>query len=153
MHKELSPKKTVIEKTSMSRYEKCKIASVTVSVLVIAWTLSHPFRDSSLQVREDADSVSSPIDPVTQISRQGEGGDEYREEAIYQDMEFMADLQRKRDADRNLYRPGDQETEREWEHRTESMQAEIELLGDAPDGSIESQRRQSLEAMLADGPI
>lgn len=153
MLKDLSPKKTPVAKSRMSIYEKFKITSVTVSVAVLCWTLSHPFRDSSLRTPDATQSESKPIDPVSRMSHRSADADEYREEAIAMDMELMAKLRAKRDADQRRYRPGDREVSQAWEARTELIQAEIESLSDAEEGTLGSQRRESLSDILADGPI
>lgn len=153
MIKDLSPKKNVVHKSGMSLYEKFKVTSVTVSVLVLCWTLSHPFRDSSLQTRTEAESISRPIDPVSQMSHRSDGSDEFREEAIMLDMEFMDTLRAKREADERRFRPGDEEVAQMWATRSEDIQAEIEQLKDAEEGSLQYERRESLGGILADGPI
>lgn len=153
MMKDLSPKKAVVQKSGMSLYEKFKVTSVTLSVLVLCWTLSHPFRDSSLQTRSEIQSGSKSIDPVSQMSHRSDDSQEYRDEAIAMDMEFMDEIRAKRETDARRYRPGDQEVKQTWAKRAEDIETEMELLKDAQEGSIQYERRESLGGILADGPV
>jgi hypothetical protein len=137
----------------MKKFETFKIASVTLSLLVIGWTLSQPFRDASITTRSDAKPASTPIDPVSQMVHRSGDADEFRDEAIALDREFMAELRSKREADQRRFRPGDREVKEQWEDQSQRIQTEIQQIQDAAPGSLEHQRRQSLEAMLEDAPV
>lgn len=143
------------DKSSQDRKRNSKIwmiVSLLLSVLILGWAFSLPFRSSSLSfVDSHGDDVSSVVDRSGQRSvERSQDAEEFRAAAIAMEQDFMREL-RERNALKKV--PGKKEVMLHWNKHVELVKKQIAELGHPEKDTMEWHDKQVLIKSLQDGPL
>ena len=143
--------KPVQKQASKSKSRIWFMASVVLSLGIIAWSFTLPFRAGG-SLRMDSGKRTGGS-----ISVGGEGSSdfssdakEFRAAAIAMDQEFM---RARREKSRLKTVPGRTEVRRAWNRRVERVRREVKGLGNPEQGTVQWQERQELISLLDDAPL
>ncbi|MCP4886496.1 hypothetical protein N9D23_09820 [Rubripirellula sp.] len=122
--------------------------SLFLSFSLMAWSFSLPFRDNRLtsQQKEKAEQSNLQSSEVKISKRQME---EMRDAAVSLDHALMKKIGEKYAEEE---KPGHRETQNYWNRHVESVRRQVMQIGQAPEGSLESQYQRELLDSLGDGP-
>lgn len=122
--------------------------SLFLSFSLMVWSFTLPFRDSTLksQPKEKAEQSNLQSSEIKFSKRQME---EMRDAAVSLDHALMKKIAKKYAEEE---KPGLRETQNYWNRHVESVRLQVTQIGQAPEGSLESQYQQELLDSLGDGP-
>ena len=126
--------------------------SMVLSVIIIGWGFSIPFRNNSSLVTTDRVTPETTDDfksKAAEFAHKRSQAESFRQNSLDIDAEFM----RQRAAKAELPEvPGKKHAADSWGMRVKKIHRELKALGNPPKPSIQWQEKQRLLEALKDGP-
>jgi hypothetical protein len=122
--------------------------SLFLSMSLMIWSFSTPFRDNTLTSQPKGKEEQSNLQ-ASEIKFSKRQLKEMRDAAVSLDHTLMQKIGEKYAEEE---KPGLRETQNHWNRHVESVRLQITQIGQAPEGSLESQYQRELLDSLGDGP-